>query len=293
MKRVLLSPVLAAAAVALFCLGASSGQPLSPEPFDPQVSILRSGSGGTGTSFLGVNLREIDSDRAKELKLREEAGVEITRVEDDSPAAKAGLKVGDVVLAYNGQRVEGMEQFSRFVHETPPGREVKLQISRGGNTQVLTAKLGSRKMYGMPAMAGVSVSPMPRIEIPAVAGMPDLPRTIMMWRTSSLGIEAESLRGQMADFFGVKEGVLVRSVMKDTPASKAGLKAGDVIVKVGDSKVSTPNEITSALRSMRDKKAPVPIVILRDHKETTLTATIDEDRSDWDMPVPRRMANDR
>jgi serine protease Do len=287
------SPFLAASAAAVLCVGASNGQPFSPEPFEPQVSIVRSGSGGMGTSFLGVNVREIDSERAKELKLREEAGVEITRVEDDSPAAKAGLKVGDVISAYNGQRVEGIEQFSRFVRETPPGRDVKLQVSRDGNPQTVAAKLGSRKMYGMTAMPGVSVAPMARIEIPAIAGMPDLPRTVMMWRTSSLGIEAEALRGQMADFFGVKEGVLIRSVMKDTPASKAGMKAGDVIVKVADTKVSTPNEVTSALRSLREKKTTVPIVVIRDHKETTLSATIDEDRSDWDMPVPRRIAAGR
>jgi serine protease Do len=291
--KTLLSSVFATGAVALLFVGASNGQPFSPEPFEPQVSILRSGSGGMGTSFLGVSVREIDSDRAKELKLREEAGVEITRVEDDSPAAKSGLKVGDAILAYNGQRVEGIEQFSRFVRETPTGREVKLQISRDGNSQTVPAKLGSRKMFGMAAMPGVPVAPMTRIEIPAIAGMPDLPRTVMMWRTSSLGIEAEALHGQMADFFGVKDGVLIRSVMKDTPASKAGLKAGDVIVKVGDSKVSTPNEVTSALRSLRDKKTTVPIVVMRDHKETTLTATIDEDRSDWDMPVQRRIATGR
>jgi serine protease Do len=293
MRTLLFSPFLAAGAAAIAMVGASYGQPFSPEPFEPQTSVVRIGSGAMGTSFLGVNLREIDSDRAKELKLREEAGVEITRVEDDSPAAKAGLKVGDVVLAYNGQRIEGMEQFSRFVRETPPAREVKLLVSRDGNTQTIGAKLGSRKMYAVTAMPGISVAPMPRMEMPSISVMPDLPRTVMMWRTASLGIEAEALHGQMADFFGVKEGVLIRSVMKDTPAAKAGLKAGDVIVKVGDSKVSTPNEVTSALRSLREKKTAVPIVVMRDRKETTLTATIEEDRSDWDMPAPRRIAAGR
>ncbi len=79
-----------------------------------------------GGTYLGVNLAEIDANRAKELKLKEDYGVEITRVEENSPAEKAGLKAGDVVLEYNGQRVEGMEQFGRMVRETPPGREVKL-----------------------------------------------------------------------------------------------------------------------------------------------------------------------
>lgn len=271
-------PVLAAG-LGLICLYPAKADPFDPDPFqDKSVSVIRIGGG----SYLGVNLREIDSERAKELKLREEAGVEITRVEDDSPAAKAGLKAGDVVLAYNGQRVEGMEQFSRFVRETPAARDVKLLISRDGNTQTLTAKLGTRK--APMAMA------MPRMEIPAIApmppSMPDLPRGIMMWRTSALGVEAESLKGQMAEFFGVKEGVLVRSVMKDTPAAKAGIKAGDVILKVDDTKVAAPSDISSAIRSGRDKKT-FTILLIRDRKEITVTATIDpEERGDWNT-LPR------
>jgi serine protease Do len=282
MKKLLLSPVLAAGVAAIGLTSVSRAQSFNMEMFDPQTTTVH--VGGNGTSFLGVNLREIDSARAKDLKLKEEAGVEITRVEEDSPAAKAGLKVGDVVLAYNGERVEGMDQFSRLVRETPPGREVKLLVSRDGNQQTLTAQVGARKMYSTGSFA------FPRVEIPSmpmVAPMPDLPRTIMMWRTSILGIEAEALHGQLANYFGVKEGVLVRSVMNDTPAAKAGLKAGDVIVKIGDSNVSTPNEVTSAIRSIQEKKSTVPIVVLRDHKELTLTAPIDEDRSDWDGSAPR------
>src|ERR1700722_4044262 len=83
-------------------------------------------------SFLGVGIQEINSDRAKQLNLTEEAGVEVTYVEANSPAAAAGLKTGDVVVQYNGQRIEGTEQFTRLVLETPEGREVKLQIFRGG-----------------------------------------------------------------------------------------------------------------------------------------------------------------
>src|SRR5215472_4084924 len=173
--------------------------PAPPAMAAPDVRVWKATAGG---SFLGVGLKEIDSDRAKELKLREESGVEITRVEENSPAAKAGLKVADVVLQYNGQRVEGIEQFSRFVHETPPGREVKLTVSRDGNLQAIAARIGSRK-----AMAWAPAAPeMPRVEMPP---MPDIPHSLMMWRSSVLGIEAEPLRGQLADYFGAKEGVLV------------------------------------------------------------------------------------
>ena len=228
-----------------------------------------------GTSFIGVNVQEIDSERSKVLKLREEAGVEVTRVETDSPAEKGGLKVGDVVTQYNGQHIEGMEQFARMVRETPPGRDVKLDIVRGGAPQTVTIKVGSRHMpLAFPMIA--PAAPMQSMEL----RMPDLPRSFMSWRSSALGLETESLEGQLAQYFGVKEGVLVRSVSKGSAAEKAGIKAGDVITRIDDSKVASPADLSSRIRSLRGK--PVPMVVMRDRKEITLTVTIDEsDRSEF------------
>src|SRR5437660_296693 len=97
-------------------------------------------------SFIGVGIQEVDSERAKTLKLGQEGGVEVTRVDPDSPADKAGVKTGDVVLQFSGQRVEGIEQFSRLVRETPPGREVKLDMVRSGAPQTATVKVGMRRV---------------------------------------------------------------------------------------------------------------------------------------------------
>src|ERR1700677_2219352 len=131
-----------------------------------------------GGTYLGVNIAEIEANRAKELRLKEDYGVEITRVEENSPAEKAGVKAGDVVLEYNGQRVEGMEQFGRMVRETPPGREVKLTVSRNGATQTLTATLGSRKGRALPESFHFE---MPDIRIP------DIPQIYTAMRTARLG----------------------------------------------------------------------------------------------------------
>ena len=109
-------------------------------PQSPHVTRV---AAGPGSSYIGVMMQEIDSDRAKALKLHEEAGVEVTRVDPDSPAEKAGLKTGDAILQYNSQRVEGIEQFSRMVHETPVGRDVKLDIVRKGTPQTVIVKVGS------------------------------------------------------------------------------------------------------------------------------------------------------
>src|SRR5579885_1924952 len=86
----------------------------------------------SGSSYLGIAVRDIDPEHAKSLNVKEVRGAEITRVEDNSPAAKAGVKQGDVVLDYNGTPVEGVEQFVRMVRETPPGHTVKLVIWRNG-----------------------------------------------------------------------------------------------------------------------------------------------------------------
>jgi len=251
-----------------------------PEPLQTAPSLLMQ-AGWESHAFLGVGVTEVDSERAKVLKLKEEYGVEVTRVDEDSPAQQAGLKAGDVILAYNGQRVEGAEQFRRFVRETPPGRTVKLAIVRGGVQQAVSATLGTRKTQFLgPDMEEFHVE-LPDFNVL----LPDVPRAMMFWRSSMLGVEAEGLgETQLAGYFGVKEGVLVRSVFKDSAAEKAGLRAGDVLQKVDKDTVTTPREVTSAIRNFRKSgKNAFPIVLMRDHKETTLTVTIE----DAHPPTPR------
>jgi serine protease Do len=244
----------------------------------PRVYTYSTGS--LGGSYLGVNLAEVTADRARELRLNDAYGVEISRVEDGSPAEKAGLKAGDVVLEYSGQRVEGMEQFGRLVRETPAGREVKLLISRNGATQTVAATVGARKVKAMN---------FPGVEIPEIH-LPDMPQIFTTLRSPMLGVEAESLGTQLADYFGVKEGVLVRSVLKDTAAEKAGIKAGDVIVKVDGSNVTTPNELSSAMRSAGSRKT-FAIELVRDHRNMTLNVTIEDGRSERVVPPARAVRN--
>ena len=236
------------------------------------------------SSYLGVGVVEMTTSRAKELHLKEERGVEVRCVDPDSPAAKAGLKEGDVVLEYNGTRVEGGEQFMRLVRETPPGRAASLLVFRNGANQTLSASIGQRQapmmalldpdepmMMAMPNLA--AVPPMAPIRIP------DIPSAFMIWRSPALGIESESLKPQLGEYFGVKEGVLVRSVAHDSIADKAGFKAGDVIVKVDGEKITTPKEISSILQSSRPKKT-VTITVVRHQKELVLNVTL-EVRSSW------------
>ncbi len=222
-----------------------------------------------GGSYIGVMMQEVDGERAKALKLPEAAGVELTVVEQDGPAEKAGLKVGDVVLRYNGQRVEGNEQFARLVRETPAGREVKLEISRGGATQTVMVRVAQRKA------PRVEWGDQPEMPAHLEIHMPDLPRALMQLRSSILGVEAESIDGQLAQYFGVKEGVLVRSVSRGSAAEKAGIRAGDVIIKIEDTHIATPSDISTRLRTLHGKS--VAVALMRDHKELTVTLAISDD----------------
>jgi len=198
------------------------------------------------SGFLGVGIQETS------------AGVEITRIAPDSPAEKAGIKTGDVVTQYNGQRVDGMEQFSRMVRETPAGREVKIAIIRNGAPQTVAVRIVTR------AVISGQLIPAP-VQNPFELRFPDMPQSRMSWRSTVLGIEAEALDGQLAEFFGVQEGVLVRAVTKGSSADKAGIKAGDVIVRVDEAKVSTPADISNHLRGLRGHS--VSMVVVRDRKE--------------------------
>jgi serine protease Do len=268
--------------VAGFLAQALAGTP--PSPDTPHASASRRVVLQRGSSYLGIGVVEIVSDRAKELHLKEERGVEVRVVDADSPAAKAGLKEADVVLEYNGERVEGGEQFMRLVRETPPGRAVTMLVWRKGANQTITATIGQRQP-GMMAFQlngdefNLAVPPMAEIPSMPAMRMPDIPRAFMTWRSPVLGIESESLSPQLAEYFGVKEGVLVRAVTSNSTAEKAGFKAGDVIVKIDGEKVTTPKEISSILQSARAKKT-LPVTVMRRQKEIVLNVMLEEN-SRW------------
>lgn len=249
---------------------APPGSPAPPAPPAGRVQVFSMAGGG---SYLGIGVRDVESERVKDLKLKEERGVEITTIEDDSPASRAGLQKADVVLEYNGQRVEGVEQFIRMVRETPAGREAKLTVSRDGRILNLAAKVAERKGFSISKDGGRM---MPRMAMPEIV-IPEMPRPLVAMSSGFLGIEAEGLSGGLADYFGVKSGVLVRSVNKGTPAEKAGLQPGDVIVKVDGQAVGATGEVTKAIRERLDKKT-FPLTIIRNKGEMTINVTIEAER---------------
>ncbi|MFB3828861.1 MAG: PDZ domain-containing protein [Bryobacteraceae bacterium] len=275
-SQVSLAACLAAGSLWVYPLFAQRA-PAAREHRTIELQTRRSGS------YIGLGVAEIDAERAKALKLPDERGVEVKNVTENGPAAKAGMQVGDVVLTYNTQRVEGLEQFMRLVRETPVGRQANLTVWRNGATQSVSVTIGSRPgPFGPEGEFKTFRFEIP--EIPPIPPIPDIPRANMSWRNAAMGIETESLNAQLAQFFGVKEGVLVRSVNKDSAAERAGIKAGDVIVKVENTTVTSAREISSLLRRAReDRRTAIPVVLVRERKEMSITVNLPDDR-----PSPKR-----
>ena len=242
----------------------------------PGIVVSSADEGG----WLGVEIGEVTAEKAKDLKLPAVRGVLVDDVEPDSPAAKAGIKEKDVITQYDGQPVEGTVQFRRLIRETPPGRSVTLEISRGGSTQNISVVLGDRsdvsvrKMKGKMRNFGGAYS----FSMPNVEELPDMP-DVMDARTPILGINAEDLTGQLGSYFGAPNnaGVLVREVRPGTPAEKAGLKAGDVIIKIEGKEVRTLADLRAQLRE-KSNQATVNVGILRKGSEIAITVPIEKPR---------------
>jgi len=220
----------------------------------------------SGGSWLGVSIADVTAERVKELGLKEEMGAEIKSVMPGSPAEEAGLEKEDVILEYQGERVAGAAQLTRLVKETPAGRTVSLDVSRGGSVRSVKVKVSEQEHSDHNRIVK-------RIEIPEI-DMPDIPMFEGIPSSFRLGVSVEDLTGQLGEYFGVKngDGVLVRSVKKGSPADAGGLRAGDVIVKVDGEKIADSSDLRSAMRERRGKTFPLGVV--RERRETTLTVTL-------------------
>jgi serine protease Do len=208
---------------------------------------------------------------------QKDRGAVVRSVEPNSPAEKAGLKSGDVILEYNHEQVIGVQQLTRLVRETPAGRTVDVKVQRDNREETLkvTTEAGSRRS-GYFSLSGpfgqVFAMPSPPVPpVPPVFPAPrsgDFPRVEIRTIQVVSGIRVEELTDQLRDFFGVlgNEGVLVTSVDSGSAAEKAGLKAGDVIVAVDNRNVRTSAEFS---REMRADSKPM-LKTIRDKKEREL-----------------------
>jgi S1-C subfamily serine protease len=270
------------------------------------VEALRVGGG----SHLGVVLEDVGKDDVARLKLSEEKGALVKEVRADSPAAKAGVEAGDVIVQFQGQPVWSAAQLSRLVRETPPGRTVSLEVSREGSTRNLHATLAEgRSGHAFERLAdlGFDLPEMPEMpmapeapQAPDAPAAPRAPRAPRVFRfkdfdfgegadgeaparlfrdffpdrqPGKLGIQYEELSEQLAGYFKVDGGVLVSTVEASGPAAKAGVKAGDVIVKVDGKSVRDGDDLRTAVARLEPGKEAT-LTVHRDGRPLDLKLTV-------------------
>jgi predicted metalloprotease with PDZ domain len=255
----------------LLCLLASAAG--SPLPGPPQPGRDWPEPPVRPGSYLGINISNVAPDQVQSLKLKNASGAEVTMVDQDAPAGKAGLREHDVIVGFNGNPVADEAQLRNFVRQTPPGSTVTLDYMRGGQAMKVQVTLADRMQFAHsmffreapPAMHGFpGFPPMPDFDMPA----------INMLHFGPTGAVLENLTPQLCEYFGVRNGgggVLVRSVERGSPAEAAGVKAGDVIVRV---EKDTVTDIRDWLRAMHGRSGPVAITVIRDRREVNLSISM-------------------
>jgi serine protease Do len=240
------------------------------QPADRNVPWSLLLTDGPGSS-IGITVRDQSSDAA---------GVMIESVREGTPATRAGLQKGDVIVEFDGERTRSARQFTRLVRETPSGRSVKMTVLREGSKRTLDITPESRD--------SAELRQFPRVPRDALRALPrDFnfqfdPQTFFgegfYGSPRRLGISVAPLSDQLATYFGVKEGVLVSEVLANTPAAAAGLKAGDVITAANGRSVQSSADL---MREVRESEpgTSLELRVARDRKETTVNVM---------MPAQRR-----
>jgi S1-C subfamily serine protease len=254
----------------------------------------RSGGGAPHVvGYLGIDVRDIADEQVTVLKLKDAHGAEIIRVDHDGPAGKCGLREHDVVLTMNGQTIDGEEQIRRMLRDLAPGRTVAMVISRDGQPMNVNTQMADRNTVEREAWEQHITVPQPNSAAPVVPdraegflssggttgapvhGAKSFLGSMLLMSPSYTGAMLEMMGPQLAEFFGVPgdAGLLVRSVEENSPAAMAGMRAGDVALRVNAQTLTSTGEWTKMIRESKGR--PVTVVVLRDHRELTLTLTPD------------------
>ena len=237
------------------------------EPTDRSFSLFVDGG-----AFLGVGSEDITRENMGRYGIREVRGVGVTQVIKDSPAEKAGLKKDDVILRFDGESVTSTRKLSRLVGESSADQTVRLTISRGGAEQEVSVTLSKHNMANILG-AGIRDQVLRGIEKdwPQI-NSDDGNFVFAFGGNRRIGVSTQTLTKQLADYFGAKDGgVLITSVTENSPAAKAGLKAGDVITAIDGEKVDSSGDVSRVIN--KKQEGEVSLTILRDHNTRTVNLT--------------------
>ncbi|MCA1648706.1 MAG: PDZ domain-containing protein [Acidobacteria bacterium] len=237
-------------------------------------------------SQIGVTVRDMEEDDLKRAKLTASAGVVVDDVSEGSPAEKAGIKDGDIIAEFDGERVRGVRQFRRLVQETPARRTVQAVVLRDG--QRVTISVETRESDGARVLGKLDGLRDLEVLVPKIMRDRDAPPPPptppmrgfegLLGRSSALGITVDDISSQLRGYFGVTDGVLVTSVNDDSSAARAGLKAGDVITSLDGASVNSPAELRRRTQRL-SAGDEFTLGVVRDKKPLTLKGKADQPRA--------------
>lgn len=252
-------------------------------------------------SFLGVQTVEITRENFAKFGLRDVRGVAVEKVLEGSPAQAAGLQAGDVILRFNGQEVGSSRMLTRLVNEVSPDHSARITVLRSGSERELNVTVGKRPMpkfeegnfnFNFPhQFPNVQIPPMPPIPqidvMPRVGTVPPMPPfgdqdfTFHFGPSRQIGVSLTPLTKQLADHFGVTGGSLIDNVRENSPAAKAGLKAGDIITEIDGKPVRGDRDL---IREMGEKKeGDVTLTIVRKGNRQTVKVTPEEVKGNFNF----------
>lgn len=276
--------VIAALGGAVLWAGSMAGVAAGEEPEErPVRRIERRVFAGGGR--LGISLGDVGAADVAKLGLAAERGALVKEVHEGSAAKKAGLEKGDVIVRFAGQEVWSAAQLARLVRETPAGRQVSVDVTRGGSSRTLSVTLAEADRdrlfsfepgdfhFEMPDLP--DLADLPRPPIPPDAPMAPMLRRFSLGQGRRLGLSYQELGDQLAGYFKVEGGVLVTEVVEEGPAAKAGIKAGDVIVRVGSTDIRDGGDLRDALREAK-AGSNTTVAVRREGRAMDLTVTLGE-----------------
>ena len=212
------------------------------------IATLRE-KGSIERGWLGVQIQGVTPDIASAVGLDKPAGAIVSDVMPDSPAAKAGLQRGDVILTFNGKAVDRLRDLPRLVAAAPIGGKAEVTLWRDRATQTVT----------------VEVAKLADEQVAANDNQPEAPAAPAADSVETLGLTLASLTPDLRQQFGIAEtinGVVVTSVADDGPAAKRGLQPGDVIEQVGSAPVATPQQVASLAKAARAENRDAVLLLV-------------------------------
>ncbi len=284
MKGRWLTGAVSCAVIILTVAGMAAAAGVTTAPDARFVKLVKEKPAVAGErAWLGIRMQDVNKDMAEAMDLKVQEGALVSDVESGSPADEAGMKNGDVIVKFDGKKVGDSAELTKLVRALKPGRSVPVTVLRDGAEKKLTVKLGNLADREQADVESGSSGDNQNRNVWIWRGQGDPQRRAMrMFRSMNaahafLGVELQGLNDQLGEFFGVKDGkgALIASVVEDSPAAEAGLKAGDVITKIGDTDVTDPSDVTDHLSDMEPgDTVNVTYVSDRGRSENTVTVKL-------------------